>query len=78
MLLRIHLVRNFDETWRAKYALLPADADTEADYRRRLAAAESFATLHKRRKRHSLRKTADTTHLASPPDASVSFPQEDR
>lgn len=77
MLLRIHLVRNFDETWRAKYALLTADADTEADYRRRLAAAESFATLHKRRKRHSLRKTADTTHLASPPDASVSFPQED-
>ncbi len=53
MLLRLRLIRNFNETWRARCVILPADEASEADYRKKLKAAEDFP---KRRSRRAPRK----------------------
>ena len=42
LLLRLHPTRNFDETFRAKYAIVPATEEMEKDFYKRLDAARNF------------------------------------
>lgn len=51
MMLKVSLARNFNETWRGKYILSASTEEAEADYRRKLAEAESFASSTGRRRR---------------------------
>ena len=51
MMLKVSLARNFNETWRGKYILSASTEEAEADYRRKLAEAESFASPTGRRRR---------------------------
>ncbi len=65
MFLRLHIMHNFNGTFRAKYTLLPADEAGEKDYERRL----KDAAAKPRRKRPRRRPKAATQNTAAEPKA---------
>ncbi|MBO5052346.1 MAG: exonuclease domain-containing protein [Clostridia bacterium] len=72
LFLRMHLLRNFNETWRAKYVILPADEAGEKDYRKRLQDS-AVATTRRRRPRRKPRQAQEASTQGS--DAATPSPQ---
>lgn len=59
MLLRLRVMRNFNETWRARCTLSPSTPEKEEDYRRRLKESSSSARRRRTRRRGHAKEEGD-------------------
>ncbi len=74
LFLRVRLMQNFNETFRARVVIYPADEEKEADYRRRLAEAATFA---RRRRNPRPRRAPRNADKAPSPASTADKPSAD-